>query len=67
MTIDLHGVNGERIAKMSSLHGATYEATNTLNNPNLIHTIDASVRVSGGGWKHTVPALSIEVLDIPIR
>jgi alpha-L-arabinofuranosidase len=67
LTIDLHGVTGERIAKMSSLHGATYEATNTLSDPNLIHPTDSSVQVSGGNWKHTVPALSIEVLDIPIR
>ncbi len=67
LTIDLHGITGERTAKMSSLHGATYESTNTLNDPNFIHPTESSLRVSGGNWKHTVPALSIEVLDIPIR
>jgi len=67
LTVDLHGVTGEHTAKMSSLHAATYEATNTLNDPNFVHPVDAAVHVSGGSWKHTVPALTIEVLDIPLR
>jgi alpha-N-arabinofuranosidase len=52
---------------MISLHGATFEATNSLADPNFIHPVDAPVHVSGGNWKHTVPALTIEVLDIPLR
>jgi alpha-L-arabinofuranosidase len=67
LSIDLHGVSGEHTAKLSSLHAATYEATNTLNDPNLIHPVDATVRVSGADWKHTVPALTIEVVDLPLR
>jgi alpha-N-arabinofuranosidase len=67
LTVDLHGMTGEHTAKVSSLHGATYEATNTLNEPNLIHPVDAVVRVSGGNWRHTVPALTIEVMDIALR
>ena len=67
LAIDLHGVTGEHIAKMTSLHGATYEATNTLNDPNLIHPVDVALRVSGENWKHTVPALTIEVLEIPLH
>jgi alpha-L-arabinofuranosidase len=58
---------GEHMARMSSLHGATYEATNTLNEPNLIHPMDAVVRILGGNWKHTIPTLTIEVVDIPLR
>jgi hypothetical protein len=39
----------------------------TLTGSNLIPPVDAAVLVSGGKWKHTVPALTIEVLDIPPR
>jgi alpha-L-arabinofuranosidase len=67
LTIDLHGVTGEHTAKMTSLHGATFEATNTLNDPDFIHPVDAPLRVSGENWKHTVPALTIEVLEIPLH
>ena len=67
LTIDLHGMTGEHAAKMSSLHAASYEATNSLDDPNLIHPVDAPVHVSGGNWRHNVPALTIEVLDIPLR
>jgi hypothetical protein len=38
-----------------------------LSDPNLIHPVDAPIHVLGGNWKHTVPALTIEVLDIPLR
>ena len=57
LTVDLHGVTGEHTAKMISLHGATFEATNSLNEPNLIHPVDAPIHGLGGNWKHTVPAL----------
>jgi alpha-N-arabinofuranosidase len=67
ITVSLEGVIGERAAKMSSLHGATYDATNTLTDPNLIRPVDVVVRVSGRNWKHTVPALTIEVMDVPLR
>jgi alpha-N-arabinofuranosidase len=67
LEIDLHGVTGEHTAKMTTLHAATYEATNTLNDPNLIHPVDAPLHVSGGNWKHTIPALTIEVMDIPLH
>lgn len=67
LMIDLHGVTGEHTAKVSSLHATTYEATNSLNEPNLIHPVDAQVHVLGGNWRHNVPALTIEVLDIPLR
>jgi alpha-N-arabinofuranosidase len=67
MSIELRGVGGDHTGKISSLHGATYEATNTLNDPNLIHPANADVHVAAGDWKHTVPALTIEVVDLPLR
>jgi len=67
LAVDLHGLTGPRAAKMTSLHAGSFEATNSIQDPNLIHPVDSTVSVSGGAWKHTVPALTIEVLDIPLR
>jgi hypothetical protein len=50
-----------------SLHGATYEATNSLRQPELIHPVASTVKVTGSPWAHTVPALTIEVIDVPLK
>jgi len=56
-----------QVVSGTSYAPVTYEATNSLNDPNLIHPVDAPVHVLGGNWRHHVPALTIEVLDIPLR
>ena len=65
LSLKLTGVSGAHTAKMTSLHGATFEATNSIDNPNAIHPVESNVSVVGGSWKHTVPALTIEVIDLP--
>ena len=65
LVLELAGVHGGHTAKMISLHGATFEATNSMRDPNAIHPVQSRVRVAGGRWVHTVPALSIEVIDLP--
>ena len=67
LSIALTGVSGARSAKMISLHGATFEATNSLHDPEAIHPVESTVPVSGSTWTHTVPALTIEVVDVPLR
>jgi alpha-N-arabinofuranosidase len=64
---DVTGVGSGVTAQMTSLHGATYEATNSMARPDVIKPVESTVRVTGKGWSHTVPALTIEVLDIPLR
>jgi alpha-N-arabinofuranosidase len=66
LTIDLKGVS-TAAAKVSSLHAASYEATNSITDPEFIHPVASTVQVTGKAWKHTVPALTIEVIDIPVR
>jgi alpha-L-arabinofuranosidase len=66
LTIELQGAKSVRTAKAHTLHAATYEATNTINDPEFIHPTDSVIKVSGGSWKHAVPGLTIEVLDIPL-
>jgi alpha-N-arabinofuranosidase len=67
LTVDLNGVAGADTGKMTSLHGASFEATNTITDPNFIHPVESVVRLAAGSWKHTVPALTIEVVDIPLH
>ena len=50
---------------MTSLHGATFEATNSINDPEAIHPMESTVSIPDSHWIHTVPALTIEVIDLP--
>jgi alpha-N-arabinofuranosidase len=67
LNIDLTGVTGLHTATINSLHAGSYEETNSLSNPELIHPVKSMVQVPDGALKHTVPALTIEVLDIPLK
>ncbi len=58
---------GARVATVYSLHGATFEATNTLRNPLAIHPVQSSLHFTGTLLRHTVPALTIEVIDLPLQ
>jgi alpha-N-arabinofuranosidase len=65
LSLGLNGISGARTATVISLHGATFEATNSIHDPEAIHPMESTVSVPGGLWVHTVPALSIEVIDLP--
>jgi alpha-N-arabinofuranosidase len=67
LSVKLTGISRATSAKITSLHGATFEATNSINDPNSIHPIESTAPISGSLWKHTVPALTIEVIDVPIH
>ena len=65
LAMSLPGIKGMHSAKVTSLHGATFEATNTMSKPDAIQPVASTVVVSGAAWKYTVPALTIEVVDLP--
>jgi len=65
LSLQLAGIKGARTVSITSLHGATFEATNSITNPNAIHPIQSTASVHDGVWSHTVPALSIQVIDLP--
>jgi alpha-L-arabinofuranosidase len=65
LSLRLTGISGARTATVISLHGATFEATNTINDSEAIHPIESMVSISDSHWTHTVPPLSIEVIDVP--
>jgi len=65
LSLSLAGMEGARTATVTSLHGATFAATNSINAPEEIHPVESAVSISGSPWTHTVPALTIEVIDVP--
>jgi alpha-N-arabinofuranosidase len=65
LSLKLTGMSGSRTAHVTSLHAATFEATNSLADPEAIHPLESTVAVPGSAWAHTVPALTIEVIDLP--
>lgn len=67
LAVELTGIKGTHVAKVTSLHGATYQATNSMEKPDVIHPVMSTVTVAGSSWKHTVPALTIEVMDVPLK
>jgi alpha-L-arabinofuranosidase len=65
LSLGLTGVNSAHTATLTALHGATFDATNSINDPDAIRPVESRVSVPGGNWEHTVPALTIEVIDLP--
>lgn len=65
--VALDGVTGARPAHVATLHAATFEATNSIDEPDAIYPVNSTAQVSGGSWEHTVGPLTIEVIDIPLR
>jgi alpha-N-arabinofuranosidase len=65
LSLNLTGISGARTATVTSLHGATFTATNSIDAPEEIHPIESAVSIPGSPWTHTVPALTIEVIDLP--
>lgn len=65
VALDLSDVKpGE--AKMWTLHAGSFEATNSITRPEVIKPAESHVSVAGLA-KHTMPAYTIEVIDIPVK
>ncbi len=63
LTLDLKGVSA-RPAKLTTLHAASFQATNSITSPEAIKPVESTVRLTPS---HNVPAYTIEVLDIPLK
>jgi alpha-N-arabinofuranosidase len=64
LAIDLTG-SRPQTATVITLHAASYEATNSITDPDQIVPKTTTDHVPAGIWHHTVPALTIQVIDIP--
>jgi alpha-N-arabinofuranosidase len=67
LMLHINGLSGGTTAQVSTLHAATYEATNTIDTPDFIHPVSSTVHLSGTESRYTVAPLSIEVLDVPLH
>jgi alpha-N-arabinofuranosidase len=65
LTLALKGMgDGAHVGKMYSLHGASFQETNSITDPLRIRPVESSVRIAGTTWQHTVPPFTIEVVDV---
>jgi alpha-N-arabinofuranosidase len=68
LSMALEGLGaGAHVASISSLHGGSYAATNSLAVPDAIKPVESTQTFTGATWQHTVPALTIEVVDVVIK
>ena len=67
VAIDLEGALKAHTASVISLHGSTYDATNSMTDPDLITPKTTTEALASGAWKHSVPALTIQVIDLPLK
>jgi alpha-L-arabinofuranosidase len=51
------------VAKMYSLHAGSYQATNSITKPEAIMPVESTLKITP---QYTVPAYTIEVVDIPL-
>jgi alpha-N-arabinofuranosidase len=67
IVITIDGLTQSVTATVNSLHAPTGEATNTMADPSLITPRSSLVRIPTGAWSYTVPALTLQVIDIPLH
>jgi len=65
VNIDLDGK--AHTATVNALHAGSFQATNSLADPNAITPKTSTEHIAAGTWHHTLPAYSIQVIDIPIH
>lgn len=66
LTLNL-GAEAQHHAGRTTLHGASFAATNSIDRPEFIHPVSSTADLREGAQPYTVPALTIEVLDVPLR
>jgi alpha-N-arabinofuranosidase len=68
MTITLQGIGtAARTAHVSTLHGSTIWATNTIKDPKRIVPVSSTVTIKAEAMPYSVPAYSIQVLEIKLK
>jgi alpha-N-arabinofuranosidase len=65
LAIALEGLGaGAHSAKTTTLHAATFQATNSITQPDTIHPVEGSLQFTGSKLRHSVPPYTIEVVEI---
>ena len=66
LTMTLAGVKAGA-AKMWALHAGSFAATNSITQPEAIKPRESTMQVNAAAMRHTVPAYTIEVIDVPVK
>ena len=68
VTLTLNGLgSGARTAQVQSLHAATFQATNSITDPDAIRPVSSSAKLHTGQQSYIIPALTIQVLDVSMQ
>jgi alpha-N-arabinofuranosidase len=68
LAIELNGVGaGAHSAKTTTLHAGSFEATNSITEPEAIHPVNGTLHFAGNKLQMTIPQYAIEVLEVPLR
>jgi alpha-L-arabinofuranosidase len=68
VTITLQGIGAAaRTARISTLHGGSIWATNTIKDPKRIVPVNSTLNIKGEVIPYTVPAYSIQVLELDLK
>ena len=68
LAVELKGLGaGAHVAKTTSLHAASFEATNSITEPEMIHPVNGTARFAGTKLERTLMPYTIEVVEVPLR
>jgi len=68
MTLTLRGLGAAaHVARVSTLHGNTTWATNTIQDPKRIVPVNSTLTLKGERTPYVVPAYSIQVLEVDLK
>ncbi len=68
LTVELKGLSaGSHVAKVTSLHAGSFQATNSIMDPDAIHPVDSVRGFAGTTMKQTLAPYTIEVVELPVR
>jgi alpha-N-arabinofuranosidase len=68
LAVELKGLAaGAHVAKTTSLHAASFEATNSITEPEMIHPVNGTARFTGTKLERTLAPYTIEVVEVPLR
>jgi alpha-N-arabinofuranosidase len=68
LTVELKGLSaGAHVAKVTSLHAGSFQATNSITEPEAIHPMDSLRGFAGTTMKQTLAPYTIEVVEVPVK
>lgn len=68
LALELKGLSaGAHVAKTTMLHAASFEATNSITDPERIHPVKGEAQFTGTKLQRTLAPYTIEVMEIPLH